>query len=375
MAYLNDADAPPSVRTPLLRVLNGGQPVPGAISASIESANHYQADTFTTTFALYADPAYGASWWGTQVPLLLDVQVALALPNEPISWTSLIIGEVDHVSIHPATGLVDVSGRDLTARLIEAKTQETFKNQTSSQIATTLAGRHALTPVVTATKTLVGRYYEVDHDHTTNNEFGRTTTEWDLLTYLAHIEDFDCFVHGTSLYFQPRVLPTAPAYLLKWTPPADDALMQSNAIDLRLERSLTLAKDIKVIVKSWSSKQGRSFEKSATGLGTKKSKAIPGGTSTQQYVLIRPNLTEDQALKLAQSTLAELTKHERIIHWHSPADLILTPRQMVQLQGTQSDFDQVYYIDTISRHIDFDGGFPMDVTAKNHSVGSETVLS
>ena len=98
---------------------------------------------------------------------------------------------------------VEVDGRDLTARLLDARTQETFSNQTASEIAETLAGRHGLTPNVTATSTLAGRYYEAEHDRITLGQFSRATTEWDLLTYLAAREGFEAYISGQTLTFAP----------------------------------------------------------------------------------------------------------------------------------------------------------------------------
>jgi hypothetical protein len=57
------------------------------------------------------------------------------------------------------------------------------------------------------------------------------------------------FVQGRALYFQPA------------TQAADLAvsLRPSDVIDLKLERSLTLARDIEVLVKSWNSRQNSAF--------------------------------------------------------------------------------------------------------------------
>jgi hypothetical protein len=132
-------------------------------------------------------------------------------------------GVTEHVIIKSLSGRggwglgrLQIEGRDLSSRLIENKTQEAFVNQTSSQVATTLAQRRGLTPQVTATTTLVGRYYQQDHVRDSLNQFSRTTTEWDLLIYLAQREGFDVFVKGTTLYFQPTTDPSADPYVVRW---------------------------------------------------------------------------------------------------------------------------------------------------------------
>ena len=110
---------------------------------------------------------------------------------------------------------VEIDGRDLTARLLDARTQETFSNQTASQIAETLAARHGLTPNVTATQTLAGRYYAADHDRLTLGQFSRATTEWDLLTFLAAREGFEAYVSGQTLTFAPCRQPAPPRQPLR----------------------------------------------------------------------------------------------------------------------------------------------------------------
>ena len=373
-ATLNDPTRPPIVRAPLLRVMANGAEIPGAYSAEIQNNNWYQADHFTVEFAFNTDPNFGLAWWAEQTDMLIDIQASLSAGG----WVSLIQGQIEQTSSHPATGVITATGKDLTSRFIEARTQETFLNQTASQVATTLAGRHGMTADVDATTATVGRYYQIDHDQVTLGQFSRTTTEWDLLSYLARQEGFDLYVTGTVLHFKKAVAPNATPWVVSWTP-AQGGSPVSNVIDLRLERSLTLSKDIQVLVKSWSSKAGRSFSKKARAVGAKSPNAQASsnqvGSNTQQYVFIRPNLSEDEAQKLANSLLADLSKHERTISWSEPGDLALTSRNMVRLDGTGTDFDQTYFVDEITRNISFDQGFTMHVTAKNHDSRSQVSIS
>lgn len=361
---LNNPDVASGLRQPRLRVLASSQLVAGAIEASVTSNAHYQADRFSAVFSLGADPAHGAAWWGDQETLLLDIQASL---DGGQSWTSLVQGEASQVSIQLLQGEVHVEGRDLTSRLIEARTQETFLNQTSSQVATTLAGRHGLSADVTPTTTPVGRFYTADHDHLTMGQFSRTTTEWDLLTFLAQQEGYDVWVSGTVLHFRPKAEPNARPWLVRWSPrTAERPMPRSNAIDLELDRSLTIARGLVVEVRSWSSRNGRGFTKVARASGKGGSKDKP-----QIIAVQRPNLTEDAAQKLANQILAQESQHERVIRWREPADLVLSPRALVRLEGTGSSWDQTYYVASVQRRLSFEGGFVMQVEAKNHSPDSQ----
>ena len=137
----------------------------------------------------------------------------------------------------------------------------------------------------------------------------------------------------------------------------------------RLERSLTLAGDIEVVVKSWNSRQQNAFVQTARAQrepGTK-TKRRP-----QRYVYVVPNLTPDDALKLAQRRLVELTRHERIIDAEMPGELDLAPRMMIAVDATGTGFDQVYWIDEIERSVHVSYGFTQRLRARNANVGSQT---
>ena len=172
-----------------------------------------------------------------------------------------------------------------------------------------IAARHGLTSAVTATTTLAGRYYGAEHDRITLGQFSRAMSEWDLLTYLASHEGFDVFVQGATLYFQPAS---------KAAPIAIDVV---DCLSVSLEQSFTLARDIEVTVKSWNTRQQAAFTQTARSTarsGTRRS------GPPQRIVVVRPNLSTNEALQLAQRVLADLSRHERIVRAELPGELVLT---------------------------------------------------
>ena len=209
--------------------------------------------------------------------------------------------------------------------------------------------------MVTATTTPVGQYYQLEHDRITLNNFSRQTTEWDLLTYLAEQEGFDVWVSGNSLYFQPAPTATAAPFPITYDP-TSGAL---NVSHLRMERSLTLAHDIQVMVKSWNSKHKTAYTRVVKSTGAKTS-----GAPVQNYVLTVANKTPDECLKLGNQKLAELTKHERVLSVDMPGELTLSTRSMAGLTGTGTAFDQVYYVAEVERSISFDAGFTQRAAAE-----------
>ena len=338
-------------RSPRLRILVNGLLMPGAIEAEVISNNHYGADRFSVSLALGSDTRYGAAqFWASTVDILIEVQFSL---DGGASFTSLVQGTVDSVSIDPVLGFVNLDGRDLSASLIEARTQESFTNQTSSEIAILLAERHNLTPQVFSTTGPVGRYYQNEHDRITLDQFSHSTTEWDLLVFLARQEGFDVFVEGQSLYFQPSTDVTDIALTLRPT----------DVVGIRLGRALTLARSMQVIVKSWNSRQNTVFVQKAVASGG----GEPSGGEPQSYVFIKPNLAPNDALDFAQKRLAELVRHERTVDLEMPGELALTSRSMIALDGTGTDFDQVYRVDAIERRLHPDRGMTQCVRATNSS--------
>jgi phage protein D len=348
-------------RSPSIRLLANGTPIAGVVDVDVIANNHFAADRFHARIALGADQMSPASFWASATGILIDIRLSL----DGATFQSVIQGLADSVTLDPVVGLVRLEGRSLTAALIETRSMEAFANRTSSEIATLVAQRHGLTPEVTATSTPVGRYYQDEHDRVTLGLFSRAISEWDQLVFLARHEGFDVFVQGTSLFFTPPQPPTGP-YVLQPT----------DLLDLRLERSLTLARDIEVTVKSWNSRQKSAFSQTARATGGRLSASSRSGAlPPQRYVVVRPNLTPDEALQLAQRRLAELTRHERIVAATMPGELSLTPRSQISLLGTGTDFDQTYFIDVIERSLGSHGGFTQRIRAKNTSPRTETLIS
>ncbi len=345
---------PSSLRAPSLAVLANGAPLGGVEEARIISVSNFGADRFHLRAALSAvDPA---AWQADGI----DIEILVGLGG---GWVSLLKGTVDTVDADPLRFTLQLTGRDYTAAFIEASTQESFQNQTSSDIATSLAGRHGLSASVTATTTPVGRYYEIEHDSITLNQFSRATSEWDLLCFLARQEGFDLYVEGATLYFQP---PSGPAV----TPVS---LRPLDCEDLSLHRSLTLARDIEVTVKSWNSRQQNAFTQTArVKRGAAAGVARGPSVQPQRYIIVRPNLSPDQALQLAQTLLADISQHERVVTITMPGELAITPRTPIALAGTGTDFDQTYSIAEIERAVSFERGFTQRIRARNTTPAAET---
>jgi hypothetical protein len=324
-----------SARSPAVAVTVNGGTVGGVIEAEISSNSHLAANRFRLRLALDVS---GAAVWSSS-PLQIGIQFGL-----DGAWVPMLLGQADFIEIDPIRGEVSVDGRDLTALFIEARTQETFQNQTSSDIATLLATRQGLTPNVTATSVPVGRNFQSQHARTTLDQHGRFTTEWDLLTRLADQEGFDVWVDQQVLNFMP---PAAGATV---------SLTPADCVSLRLERTLSLQGSLSVAVRSWDCRGQTSISQTATLGG--------GSGGTPDYVIVRPNVTADVAQSIAQRVLGEMAQHALCVDLEVPGELTMQPRMGLALSDTGTDFDGLYVISDVERRMSFAQGFTQHVRAR-----------
>jgi prophage tail gpP-like protein len=324
-----------SARAPAVAISVNGVAVGGVIEAEVFSNSHLAANRFRLRVALDVS---GAAVWSSG-PLQVSIQFGL-----DGAWVPMLLGQADFVEIDPIRREVSVDGRDLTALFIEARTQETFQNQTASDIAILLATRQGLIPNVTATASPVGRNFQSQYARTTLDQHGRFTTEWDLLTRLADQEGFDVWVDQQVLNFM------APAAL------TTVALTPGDCVSLRLERTLSLEGALSVAVRSWDCRGQTSISQTATLGG--------GSGGSPDYVIVRPNVTADMAQTIAQRVLGEMAQHALCIDVELPGELTMQPRMGLALSDTGTDFDGLYVISDVERRMSFGHGFTQHVRAR-----------
>ena len=345
-AYQRIAAFMSDVRQPRLLALVNGTALPGVVSAELSGSGAFQADRFRLDAALNASSQFGLDYWSADGTPVVDLQFSL---DGGGNYASLMIGQVDRISADPVNGRISLSGRDLSARLIDQTTDEGFANQTSSDVATLLAQRRGLQATVSATTTLVGRYYQDDHHQLGLGRFSRARSEWDVLVDLARREGYSVFVSGATLFFQP--LDQAAVFSVYW----DQVARDSNVKSLKLDWLPAIANGVQVVVQSWHSKQGNAVSARA-GAG--------GGTVS---TVLRANLTESDAQTLATQYLNELLGQERSISFDLPGELTLTPRSLVQVTGDVAGWGGLYQVVDVTRRLDIRGGFSQSVSARGYT--------
>ena len=365
IASVGVAAGQPAVRSPRGAVRLNGLMIDGWESWEVENNAFRAADSFAIGFAVaQLAPGYGPDWFAEQTAITAEIFAVADVPAgsgeyRPALAERLILGQVDDIVFDPLRGTLLLTGRDLTARLIDTKVSCGYLNRTSSEIAIVLAGNHGLTPVITDTETPIGTFYSQNHISLTQER-----SEWDILTELAGFEDFDAFVLGDELHFQPRPDPAdAGRYLIDWQ--QGDRLVAASAANvtaLRLERSLILARGVSVTVQSWHARQGKRFVATWPEAG---GDAPAPETSPLAYSFTSPGLTQDQCQQIAQARYRDIAQHMVRLSAEMPGDDLLDCRMIVAVRGTGTAWDQDYFPDVVRRTMSAGGGYGMSLNAKN----------
>ena len=252
-----------TVQQPRLRLLVNGTAFP-VLDAELTQTGYYGASRFNARLAAFGDPAHGPAFWTGSDSYDVELQGGF-LPGGAgegaVPWQSLFMGQADEeLEVALDRGTVQLQGRDYSGKLIDAKTAETFSNQTLAQIATTLAGRVGLGANAASTSQLAGQFYEIDHARTSHDTFSRSSSYWELITYLAQQQGYDVWMDGKTLNVQPKDAGAAqPALTVQTSQPSVSGGASygraATVQNLTLLRRPALAKDVQVTVKSWGGKR------------------------------------------------------------------------------------------------------------------------
>jgi phage protein D len=344
----------------------------------VQTTTFYVADNYSITMPLNNQNAIlDFNFWASEIDVI--VKIYIGFPINPDSYGTadlslFMVGDIDLINIDPLNGTIRLSGRDLTSRLIDTKTSNKYSSYSASQIATILAEKHGLTPIVTPTSGNVGTIY-----NNMQTLMTKENTEWDLIAFLAQQNGFVVFVNGFNLYFQPYpVQDPKTAFILQYQPKnPQSASPMFNGTDLQFKRSLTLARDVKVLVRvPYNPTTGKAFTVSAKATKRTRSylKNVSASTApSQTYSFIRAGLTREQAQQTANQLLSNITLQEIILEAVMPGDVLLKKDSIIQVRGTNSSFDQFYYTDIVYRNINYQT-FTQRIIAKNHSVDSQVSL-
>jgi len=354
-------------RQPRVRVLVNGTVLSGLIDAQWTLPLAYECGTFQFTKALVpggAEP-FNAVFWAATTSKTVTVTIQAQIGAG--AWVTQIVGQVDGHVLDLCAGTLQANGRDLAAVFIDSRTIAAYPNLSVNEIVAKLAAEHsAITAVAQpADTTLAGRFYASNHTAVTDGNFSSAINEWDLLCTLGRAAGVVPYVQETTLYFQPAPVPP-PIFgvTIPLLPNGTVAPGPANPEKLQLRRSLVLARDVTVKVTSWGSRGKALVTATVTG---KSVKQLPGDTDTPtKYYFEFPNMTQAEAQAAAQRLALEISAHERGISVTVPGEIVIGPTHQIQLSGTGTDYDMLWFPTSVTRQIS-QRGFQTQIEAKNSS--------
>jgi hypothetical protein len=326
-----------------------GSPIGGLLHATFVASNCFSADTFSLGFAMGPPPLGDINFWSAITAGYVEVAASADFARTSFG---LIAGKIDAITIDPVHGTVVLEGRDLSASLVDSYRQQSFVNQTASEVVAAIAGNHGLLPIVTSTIGSVGRYYGDGFTRLSLGDYSRLRSDWDLLVELARENGFDVFVAGRSLFFQPSsMLRDSP---IRFTP--------FDVQGMRIERNLTLPPDTSARVQSWNSQNMASYASDEGGGGLSPA-AAPNASGSQPFLFSASNLTPQQTSALAERYGTGLTRLSTVLHLDMPWDLTLSPRMFILLDGVGGFVDGTYRIESVDRHYNSKSGSRQSIRA------------
>jgi hypothetical protein len=166
------------------------------------------------------------------------------------------------------------------------------------------------------------------------------------------------------------------AYQIVYQVATTTAGPKANFEAVKFTRALTVSRGIQVKIRSWNKKYAKGFTVAyPSNVKTIKVGSSTVGAGAQIYSKTIPNLTKDQALQRAQNWYQQIVAHEMKVEGLTmPGDNNLDTTSIIQLSGTGTAFDQIYYPDSITRTLNFDGGYEMTIEAKNHAPDSTVIV-
>ena len=308
---------------PQARISLNGQYVYGLIELDIQSCSAFLAGRFCIKFAV------GFSLSIDEFMSFQGSFVSIEIADNSFSYSEVMTGYVENISFDLLENTAALQGRDLTSILIDANLNQSFVNQSASDIAITIAQQYGMTANICDTSSLVGQYYQIDHTKIGLNSGSRTGTAWDLLCKIAVLQDCTVFVTNNILNFV-KVDLDIKAYL-----------GPSNFMNLNVDLLGSLPGSVNV--KSWNSRE-KSVVEQSIGSG-------------QTLKIIQPNLTLDKAQKYASSYMNLIQQHQRTITGKMPGDTNLKTMSAVMVDGTGSSLDGSYLIDSLRRRMNSREGF------------------
>jgi phage protein D len=330
-------------------IVVNGTPCP-TTDVTVEQTSLQSPDTFHGTLALNKlPPGRDAAFFSSTDEIEIEVTVIVGF-----SGGLLFSGSADSVDVDWEGGLVKLSGRDKSKKLLESKDTDTFKNKSPEEIVEKYAGEAGLSTEIDSSGVKAGKQYR--------NEWNRVTdlhSKWSAIQHMADREGKVAFVQKNKLYFKKIDESDMGEVVIDFTPQTSMTPAFSNVIKLHTSRNLELARKTKVRVRSYNSETEETHDEQEEA----------GGSGEERvYDYRHAGMTKDQAKRTAKKRLREHTRHERGVKVDLPGDPDIAPLMKLIITSTGTAWDQDYHIDRCTHRIKGDQ-YDLNIIAKNTSKG------
>ncbi|NHN93628.1 hypothetical protein [Acetobacter sicerae] len=366
--------------TPRCRCLVNGleQTGFGVVTFNIQSTRYARCDTLDVTFSFDPTTTMPPYWFDVADPAagqaLPDIDVQLQLQDAEsggAQWTTVFAGILDHVSLQPHRGQVQVQCRDYLAKLMDMRVQEAWLNLTGPELMKAVITAAGLTPDVQFSAGMEGQFWQIEHKRQSSHGQTRFQTAFDLARYVANGVNCDLYADVKTIVCRP--FPSASSndavfHSLKYTPAGASGFAQIAAVDLSMERDYQTAKGVVVHCLSWDNKQRIKSEVYWSALGGSKKNGLENGTL---HSFRFPGLKQDQLEAKAEMLYRQIVAHERTISLTIPGRINLAPRQFFTLTGTGTTWDGTRDVDAVTSSLDWSGGYTQTVTLRTRDISDQ----
>ena len=273
----------------------------------------------------------------------------LIRPQPGTAEVSMFEGLADSISLDPINGIARILGRDYSSVLINSTFQDSFCNQTASEVANCIAERHGFIPGITTTSGMIGAYQCDGYNQMLLNAHSRITSEWDLLTHLARVEGYELFIDGITLVFSP-LNSLQKNYLV---------IDSRNTQRIKFRKTCPLSYQTRLIVKSWNSwlrQVSLSTEEQISGQASDDGNDLSNDSGIE-IAIVKPNLSSQGADQLAQRYMNAINKQDYIVEIAMPGDVTTKPHDILLVHTSGTSFDTSYTVKSVRREFSPASGF------------------
>lgn len=251
------------------------------------------------------------------------------------SEDKIFSGKIDRSTFNPPKRILNLSGRDWSASLINYEISgESFLNMTASDAISYLANQVGLSTDIDNTSGFIGQFYQYEHKAHGLSGMHRYQTAWDLCVGMQHEYGYDLWVENKTLHFKKKS-ESDNIITLEWQNQTDNSSSYQRAIlDINLLNNHIYSEEIYVKVSSWDARQKIIHS----------AQYPEGSTSGHAFNFTAPiGTTTDQCKNIAQRRYTEIVAHGRNIELHLHPYINISTRQLIKINGTGTSFDSIVY--------------------------------